>query len=197
MRHLLVPLAVVALAAGCTPAVAPTGSPSVFASPTASATPSPTPSPSPTAVESFPPAPATESPEQAEIRAAWMEYWRVYEKFASDPSLTDFTELQNLVDGEETTVALQSIQNLRESGRRTDGGLLFRDAVVGVPAGSASSRTVTVTYCLDRSNLAIVDAETGSSIGDPLPNLRETASLSEGTDGAWRVTQIRNVEEAC
>ena len=198
MRHLLVPLAALALVAGCTPDVAPTGSPSVFPSPTVSASPSPTPSPSPSAVESFPPAPATESPEQAAIRAAWMEYWRVFEGFASDPTLTDFTELQNLVDGEEATVALESIRNLRDSGRRTEGGFQFRDVVVSVPAVANGLETATVVYCLDRSGLVMVDIDTGTPPdGDPLPNLKETATLVQGTDSTWRISQVRNEATSC
>ena len=197
MRHLLVPLAVVALAVGCTPDVAPTASPSVFVSPTASASPSVSPSPSPTAVESFPPAPATESAEQAAIRAAWMEYWRVFERYAQDPKLDDFTELQNLVDGEESSVSMQSIRGLREAGRRPEGGFQFRNVVVDSPASAVSGRTATVEYCLDRSRLSMVDVETGTASSDPLPNLSETATLLEGADGVWRVAQIRNDESTC
>ena len=197
MRHLLVPLAVVALAAGCTPDVAPTSSPSVFVSPTVSASPSVSPSPSPTAVESFPPAPATESAEQAAIRAAWMEYWRVYEKFAADPSLTDLTELQNLTDGEESSAVMSSIQSLREAGRFTKGGWQFREVVVEHPIDGRGEQAK-VSYCLDRSRLVIADIATDLPISGPQPgNLMETATLEQGPDGMWRVALRRNQESTC
>ena len=199
MRHLLVPLAVVALAVGCTPDVAPTSSPSVFVSPTVSSSPSVSPSPSPTAVESFPPAPATESAEQAAIRAAWMEYWRVYEKFAADPSLADWTETQYVTTEEEATLIIQALGELRDNGWRSLGGRAFRDVVIAedVP-NQQEADTAEVRYCLDRSGVTLVDAETETAvIVDVPPTFLETATLRRGLDGKWRVAMIRNQPAAC
>lgn len=196
MRHLLVPVVLAAFVVGaCTPAVeepttAPPPSPTVSVS--ASPSPTPEPSPSPTVAESFPPAPASESPEQAAVRAAWMEYWETFETYAQRPELTDFTRLQNLLEGEEARLSLESIRNLRESGKKAAGGLAFRSVELEVQQSSAS-----VAYCLDRSNLALEDLSTGEVELGSLPNLSETATLSKGDDGKWRVSQIRNVEAEC
>jgi hypothetical protein len=200
MRHLLVPLAALALVAGCTPDVAPTGSPSVFPSPTVSATPSPTPtpSPSPSAVESFPPAPATESPDQAAIRAAWMEYWRVYEKFAADPSLTDWTETQYVTTEEEAALIIQALGELRDNGWKSLGGRVFRDVVVTEVPNQQEAGTAEISYCLDRSGVSLLDAETGTAVTvDVPPTFLETATLRVGLDGKWRVAMIRNEPAAC
>lgn len=199
MRHLLVPLAVVALAVGCTPDVAPTASPSVFVSPTASASPSVSPSPSPTAVESFPPAPATESAEQAAIRAAWMEYWRIHHKFTSDPSYSDLTETQLITTGEQQNVILDSIGSLREMELRSLGGLQFRDVVVNPPSATGDApRTSLVEYCVDRQKLILENYSTGEKLAAPgAPTFLEQTTLEEGLDGRWRVSMIRNQEAAC
>lgn len=199
MRHFLVPLAALALVAGCTPDGAPTGSPSVFPSPTVAASPSPTPSPSPSAVESFPPAPATESPEQAAIRAAWMEYWRIHHKFTGDPTLSDLTETQQITAGEQQNQILDLIGNLRDQRLRVIGGLEFRDIVVGQPAADGQdARTAVVTYCLDRRNLMLENYATGEALKAPgAPTFREETTLTEGLDSRWRVLMIRNEEAAC
>ena len=199
MRHLLVPLAVVALAAGCTPAVAPTGSPSVFASPTASATPSPTPSPSPTAVESFPPAPATESPEQAEIRAAWMDYWGAFDRFARDPDLSDLSDTQRVTTGEAQDTILTALRGLREANMRTMGGLLFRDVEVEDPSRESDGlEFAIVQYCLDRSGVENIDTVTGERVAIEGPlTWPETMRLEKGLDGRWRAAQIRSGAGSC
>ena len=199
MRHLLVPLAVVALAAGCTPDVAPTSSPSVFVSPTVSASPSVSPSPSPTAVESFPPAPASESPEQAAIRAAWMEYWSVFGKFAGDPTLTDLTDTQRITTGEAQNSIIDTIRSLREANIRFLGGLAFSAIEIQEPTQRPDGlRESVVTYCLDRSAVKNVDATTGTAIENTGPlTWQETVSMVEGLDSTWRVAAIRGGEDPC
>ncbi|MHA6525813.1 hypothetical protein [Tessaracoccus sp. G1721] len=198
MRHLLVPLAVVALAVGCTPDVTPTASPTVSVSPTPAQSPSPTPSPSPTAVESFPPAPATESPDQAAIRAAWMEYWEVRSRFVADPTLTDLSETQRVTTGEAEDLILASIRNLRNAGQRSVGGLEFRGVNVGVPREEVGGLAqADVTYCLDRSNVQLLDSSGAPVAVEGPTTLDETATLERGQDGVWRVALIRNEAAQC
>ena len=199
MRHLLVPLAALALVAGCTPDVAPTGSPSVFPSPTVAASPSPTPSPSPSAVESFPPAPATESPDQAAIRAAWMEYWEVFSRFAEDPELGDLSDTQRVTTGEAQDTILGTIRGLREANIQTLGGFVFRDVEVTLASAAADGAMIaTVSYCLDRSEVRNVDSATGQplEVEGPL-SWREVMTLSKGLDEKWRAAQIRSSEGTC
>lgn len=202
MRTLLVPVFVLGLLTGCTAAADPTPTATVAsATRSASATPTPTPSPSPspTAVESFPAAPATETAEQAEIRAAWMEYWRVYEKFAADPSQPDWTETQYVTTEESATIIIQAIGNLKDRGWRSLGGRQFRDVVVSQPtAGPDGSATAVVTYCLDRTGVRLVEVESGDSVQvDVAPTFKETATLKQGADGKWRVAMIRNEPSQC
>ena len=200
MRHLLVPLAVVALAAGCTPDVAPTSSPSVFVSPTVSASSSVSPSPSPTAVESFPPAPASESAEQAAIRAAWMEYWRIHHKFTSDPTLSDLSETQYITTGDQQNVILDVIAQLRDQKLRTLGGLQFRSVAVDGPLSGETGgvRFATVSYCVDRRELRVENYETGESMAAPgAPTFLEKAVMNEGSDGQWRVAMMTNEAAPC
>lgn len=217
MRRILVGLVGAALLAGCTPEAPATSSPaptpsvessapapSVEApSPSPSASPSESPSPSqspsPTAVESFPPAPAIETPEQAEIRAAWMKYWEVYDKFAADPTLSDLTETQHVTSGEESVVIIQSIQELRDAGLIAKGGWAFREVVVGEAAtNAAGTHTAEIQYCADRSSLRIIEEATlQPPAGEPLQNLLETATLERGADSVWRVSMRRNQSAEC
>ncbi|MHA6508733.1 hypothetical protein [Tessaracoccus sp. Y1736] len=93
---------------------------------------------------------------------------------------------------------MESIRNLRDSGRRTEGGFQFRDVVVSVPAMANGLATANVVYCLDRSGLVMVDIDTGTPPdGDPLPNLKETATLVQGPDSTWRISQVRNEATSC
>ncbi|AQX16426.1 hypothetical protein BKM78_11305 [Tessaracoccus sp. T2.5-30] len=159
----------------------------------------PEPSPSPTVAESFPPAPASESPEQAAVRAAWMEYWRVYQKFAQDPSVTDWSETQLVTTGEESGAIISAIGDLKDRGWRSLGGLEFRDIqVVLTPGDAEGPNRAEVTYCLDRSDVSIVDAESGVAVAvGGSATLRESAELEHGADGIWRVSKVRNEPQAC
>ncbi|WP_353081786.1 hypothetical protein [Tessaracoccus lapidicaptus] len=203
MRHLLAPVVLAACVVGaCTPAVeepttAPPPSPTVSVS--ASPSPTPEPSPSPTVAESFPPAPASESADQAAVRAAWMEYWRVYEKFAADPSLPDWSETQRITAGEEATLIIQSIGALKDRGWRSLGGREFREVGVSLQGTSAEGRAVaSVSYCLDSTAVQVVNALTGEPVTvDASPTLKEVATLEEGADGRWRVVEVRNEPAQC
>lgn len=209
MRRIALSLLCMGLLAGCTPdePAQPTMTPTSTAptTPAPSATPTPPPvatptsSPSPTMAESFPPPPATESPEQAAIRAAWMRYWEVYDKFAADPGLEDVTETQLVTTGEESVVIRQSLQQLRADGLQSLGGWEFRDVEILPPTPDASGVTsAEISYCVDRQSLQLVHSASGEpALAEPLPNLDEVAVLEKGEDGVWRVSQRRNQEASC
>ena len=57
------------------------------------------PSPTPTEIRSFPPTPEGEDPEKTAIRQGWEQYKIVYDKYARNPNLTDFTETQQVTTG--------------------------------------------------------------------------------------------------
>lgn len=156
-------------------------------------------SPSSMAVESFPAAPATESSEQAAVRAAWMEYWDVYQTFAADPWLPDWSETQRITTGDQSTLIVQELGLLKDNGVRLIGGLQFREVVVGQPREGADGKSEAVmTYCVDRSSIVLVDAETEEPIKVEGPmTLAETVTLQLGKDGKWRVALMRNEARAC
>lgn len=203
MRHLLAAPAAVALllAVGCTPDDGePTPLPPSPTVSVASSAPSPTPMPStsPTVAESFPPAPATESAEQAAVRAAWMEYWRVYEKYAADPSLADLSETQQVTTGEAQNVILEAIGTLRDEDRAFLGGWNFRDVVITQPTESPTGdRAARLNYCVDRSAMVFEDTTSGARSERSMPNLKETSVLVQGPDGRWRLAQRRNEAQDC
>lgn len=173
--------------------------PPVSMSPSASPSPTPSPSPSPSAWESFPPAPATESPEQAEIRAAWLKYCDVRARFAADPSQSDWSETQRVTTGEEANSILTELGALRNDGLRSLGGLRFRDIVVGEPTQRPDGVTeAVITYCVDRTDVKLVDTKTGEPLAVEEPfTLVETATLELGLDHVWRVALTRNQVKPC
>lgn len=208
------PVAVAALLAltACVPGGenSPTPTPTADVT-TASPTPSPTtpsvspttasPSPTPTGVESFPPPPATESTDQAAIRAGWSAYWAAMDKFLKDPRLKDVTELTlTTVSGsEEFNAALDQVGQFKERGWKIEGDRVFRDVVVAVPVANAGSpRTSTVTYCHDVTRLRVVELASGEPANvKPIPTGLETVTMQETADGRWQVSQIRNKSATC
>ncbi|WP_182799070.1 hypothetical protein [Tessaracoccus sp. MC1679] len=127
-----------------------------------------------------------------------MEYWRVYEKFAGDPSLTDLTETQQVTTGEAQNVILDAIGQLRDDNLAFLGGWQFRDIAIAEPAAAGAGEvTSKMTYCVDRSRMRIEDSETGTVSVQSLPSLAETAVMKQGKDGRWRLAERRNQEEAC
>lgn len=210
MSKFLAPAMVLVLAVGCSGAdpestetvssspAASASSASATPSRTLSAQPSPSPSPSPTVHESFPAAPSTETPEQAEILAAWQHYKVVLQKFAGDPSLSDLSETQLITTGEEQNGILSSIQGLRDSNLVSEGGLAYRDVTVGSPrVGSDGVKRAIVTYCVDRSKLIVVNQDTREpvDINNHL-DLLEEATLAQ-VGNKWLVETIRNEDGSC
>lgn len=204
MRSLLVSLVGVAVLVGCSPGLGESPSPSVgvtsraaSAGPTQSVGPSPT--PSPTAVASFPDSLPTDDPEKAAVIAGWQEYWRVYEKYAADPTLTDLTETQYVTTGEAANVILDSLRASREKNLKFVGPQQFRDVSVGaISEDAAGDRTAVISYCADNSQRQRLDATTGKPAAVDVPDtFTEQATLKEGADAKWRVAVIRNQEAKC
>lgn len=215
MRRILVGLVGAALLAGCTPEAPATSSPaptpsvessapapSVEApSPSPSASPSESPSPSqspsPTAVESFPPAPATETPEQAEVRAAWMNYNTQFSRYAATPELSDLTDLTELVTDVELPETIGHLQRIREAGEVLVGGFTYRDVQVTVPHPELGTvDTAMVAYCVDRSALVIQDVDTQELISRELSNLEEQSTFKLVGD-RWLLDGLRNRQSEC
>ena len=194
----------VLLLAACSPGggelPSPVTSGSVSPSPTRAA-PVPTPSPSrstsdvPSAPASFPADLPTDDAESAAIIEGWQAYWRVYEKFSADPSLTDLTETQYVTTGEEANLVLDRISLLKDAGLVNRGGLVFRNIEV-VRASDEVPAQATLTYCVDINSLVVIDEDTGKQV-DRSGTWREHATLERGEDGVWRVAQIRNEEATC
>jgi len=128
-----------------------------------------------------------------------MEYWRVYEKYTADPTLSDLTETQLVTTGEHQNVILDIIRQLREQKIRSVGGMKFKGVSVTAPVSASDElRRGRVEYCLDRTSLVIENFETGERRAAPgAPTFIEEVTLVEGRDGRWRVAEIRNREAPC
>ncbi len=87
---------------------------------------SPSGSVTPSAPASFPADLPTDDAESAAIIEGWRAYWRVFEKFAADPSLTDLTETQRVTTGEEADAVLVVLANGRERNVKSVGVQQFR-----------------------------------------------------------------------
>lgn len=141
---------------------------------------------------SFPADLPTGDAESAAIIEGWKAYWRVYEKFTADPSLTDLTETQYVTTGEEANGILEAIAEGRDAGLRSEGGFVFRDFVVNV-TGDGKAK---LDYCVDLASLRVVRIDTG----EPFPRsgtFIEHARMERGVDNVWRVAQIRNEQVQC
>lgn len=199
MRSLLVSLVGVAVLVGCSPGQgeSPSASPGV---PSLSPSMSPGPSasssatPSPTAVASYPDSLPTDDPEKAAVIAGWQEYWRVYEKFAADPSLTDLTETQYVTTGEEAKEILDLIASLRHEGVRSEGGRKFSDVEVSIAGGFPM--TAIIKYCMNVDELLLFDIATGERIPRSGAYVEE-ARLENKKDGTWRVSYVKNEPAQC
>jgi len=127
-----------------------------------------------------------------------MEYWRVYERFAADPELSDLSETQQVTTGEAQNVILEAIGSLRDEGRAFMGGWQFRDVKVSEPEASVSGAMESrVSYCVDRGEMVFRDIDSGDVEVSELPNLVETAVMVQGPDGTWRLAQRRNETSTC
>lgn len=200
-RSVVTVLCLVALT-GCSPAREPVSSPSPLptpssAGPSPSVSPSPSLSPAPSMPASFPPDLPTTDPVEAAVIHGWQEYWRVYEKFAADPlGLTDQTETQYVTTGRQSTYVLDSLDSLKRMKVRSEGGLLFRDVAVGEAEVIGGETVRQITYCLDTTELRVINIETGERVARA-DTYRETATMVKGPDGTWRVEMIANRKVTC
>ena len=191
------------LLVGCTPSV-PGPSPSTpspsAVSPTPSLSPSLSPSPSPTVVESFPPAPASESGELADIRAGWEAYESTRDMYYRDPDLKDdFYALSIVTTGGETSRAVGAIAKAREMNLKQRGHAIFRDVVIDDPVTDKNGvRSAVVNYCEDPSQLDIIDTKTGESIPRTLDDtLVSRVTMHLMPDGSWRAALYESTFKPC
>ena len=190
------------LLVGCTPSV-PGPSPSApspsAVSPTPSLSPSLSPSPSPTVVESFPPAPASESGEIADIRAGWEAYESTMDMYFRDPDLKDWSALVVVTADGETERSMDDIATTRELNLKQRGQAIYREVSIGKPKTAADgSRSAVVSYCFDPTRLDLVDTGTGNSV----PRTLEDTLVSEVTmklfpDGSWRAVGYTSEFQPC
>lgn len=194
-------LACLVLLAGCTPAAPPSTPPPSTSSPTPTPTPSPSPSPSPspTPVESFPPAPPSEKGEKADIRAGWEAYESAMDLYYRDPDLMDWTALNKVTSGRETSRAIGDIVTTREMNIKQRGDAIYRDVVIGKPkTDSDGVRSAVVTFCFDPTQLDLIDTKTG----DPVPRTSADTLVSQVTmqlfpDGSWLATGYASEIKPC
>ena len=157
------------------------------------------PSPSLTEIRSFPPAPEGEEPEKAAIRQGWEQYKIVYEKYAVDPNLTDFTEAQQVTTGFWSSGVMQSIRNFRKLNLRAEGYVVYRDVKIGDPeTNSDGARISIVTACNDLSHSLAIDVTTGEKSDKGYNGtLSETTTMELGLDNKWRVADYTNERKTC
>ena len=157
------------------------------------------PSPSLTEVRSFPPAPEGEDSEKAAIRQGWEQYKIVYEKYARDPNLTDFTEAQQVTTGFWSSGVMQSIRNLRKQNLRAEGYVVYRDVKIGDPeTNSDGARISIVTACNDLSHSYAIDITTGEKSDKGYNGtLFTTTTMELGLDKKWRVADYTNEVKTC
>lgn len=155
--------------------------------------------PSPTFSRSYPPPDPDETEEQRAIREGWEAYREVWDKYDKDPTLTDWTEIQEVTTGGETEQTIQMITHLREQNLRAVGDTVFKEVLVGEPALAADGSLVaTVTSCLDPSQQYLVDIDTGERSDSGLSEtLREIVTMALREDGVWRASWYENELAPC
>lgn len=195
------------LLGGCTgtdepsPSPTPSESHSVSPMPTPSANPTsqtPPPEPSPTAIESFPPPPEGETEEQAAIREGWEAYRTTDDRYAKDPDLNDWSDMESVTTGIEAQRSIERIMELRELNLKMTGDSVFRDVVIGNVETTNGIRSADVSSCLDPSNQVVVNIDTDEPSAHQNENsLLETVTMDLGSDGVWRAALYKNEIAEC
>lgn len=193
--------AMLLLTAACTAQESESPSPEPTAVPTSSATtaspvPSPTLSPSP--VQSFPPVPEGEDAEITAIRKGWEAYETVLDAHLKDPSNTDYSELQVVTVGTETSEAIGDIAHLREKGWVFDGDTIFRDVEISAPVtGPGGVREAEVRYCADPRASRTLDAQTGEVVLDSEDTLTAQVTMQLQPNGTWAASAYASEFRPC
>ena len=157
------------------------------------------PPPTPTEIKAFPPPSDGEDPEKTAIRQGWEQYKIVYDKYARDPNLTDFTEIQQVTTGFWSNGVLQSIRSFRRQNLQLEGYVVFRDVKIGDPeTNSDGARISIVTACNDLSHSLAIDNTTGEKSDKGYNGtLFTTTTMEHGLDNKRRVADYTNETKQC
>lgn len=187
---------VMAVIAGCAPAVAPaqtpTSTPSVTASPTVAPTPTPTPTP-------------TWNADQAAAIEAVAGYSAAEDKIGADPAA--FTEkqmthlLETVAGGAALDATIKWHLKLKEHGYHFTGEMLVLSTSATKPADDGRGIEVHVTRCQDQRQGRVVDADSnpvgGAEFQIPEYNLRQYSVRKPQGEDAFRVFGYETINGAC
>lgn len=190
MRLGVTVIALLALLPACSPSSqGPAPSPA-HSTPPRSASPSA--SASPSVFSSFEPAPDDQTPQEAEIRAAFAEYWRVYEEQAKAPAnFTDWSVFHSVATGEGLETSIFGIEDLLRTDTKHQGSLRFVDLAISEITDSPDGPTAEVSYCLDTSHLTLIHPN-GQPFERPAMYYDEKSIMLRGADGIWRLSDRTN-----
>lgn len=203
-RHRGAVVGAVALAvlAGCTPAPAPSQTPSTSVGPPSSpaqpSTPAPTatPTPSPT---------ATWSMEQAAAIKAVDDYSAAFDRIGADPASFTKDEMAAALEGFSGENALTStvdfLISLKENEYRREGSVVVVWVLASDVVDDGRGDEVHVTTCRDQSAVRIVnqdgDLVTSEEFAIPEYNLRQLSVRKPPGEEAFRVFGFQTIPGAC
>ena len=203
-RHLgaAVGAVVLAVLSGCTPAAAPTQSPSA----TAPSPSSPAPTSTPTPTVTLTPSPtATWGAEQAAAIGAVGRFAAADDQIGADPSA--FTEkqmtelLRESSGGEALNSTVRWHLRLKENGYRLVGEMVVLDTLATKPVDDGRGIEVHVTQCQDQRLGKVVDSDGDPVEGDdfqiPAYNLRQYSVRKPPGEDAFRVFGFTTINGAC
>lgn len=101
-----------------------------------------------------------------------------------------------MTTGQEASIILLKLDDMRAARIRIEGGYIFRQISVVLADKGSAPRTAELTYCLDRTGLRLFNMDTGA----PIPaqgTLLERATMRMMPDGSWRVESILNESKSC
>jgi hypothetical protein len=136
---------------------------------------------------------ATAAPtSSAAIEKAYRRFWTVADTLADLPPNRWLPELSTVAADPLLTQIYQGLHTQRQAGRRDYGTVMPRPTVVAVQAATA-----TVLDCQDASRSGELDIDTGlpTTVGNARTPLAATLTL--GTEGRWRLSQLRYLDSSC
>lgn len=203
-RHLGAVVSAVALAvlAGCTPAAAPTQTPSTSVGPPSSPVqpstlgPTATPTPSPS---------ATWSVEQAAAIKAVDDYSAAFDRIGADPASFTRDEMTAALEGFSGENALTStvdfLISLKENEYRREGSVVVVWVLATEVVDDGRGDEVHVTTCRDQSAVRIVDRDgelvTSEEFAIPEYNLRQLSVRKPPGEKAFRVFGFQTIPGSC